>query len=202
MFNHDGGAWIAVEGVDGVGKTTVVEGLAKLLSSEGRSVVTTRHPGGTPFGSLLREVLLHFDAAADAAPEAFSMVMRADATDTFLRVIHPAIKDERLVISDRCLWSTAAYGVEEGLSEETAWRWIAQSCWGHGPDLVLILDGPTRQPEAPDNVETRGPEFAERVRERYREIAAGRREAVLVDAGGCEATVLDQCLYEIEFRRL
>ena len=53
------GVFISFEGIDGAGKSTHIEGLAALFRGQGRTVVLTREPGGTPLSEKLRELLLH-----------------------------------------------------------------------------------------------------------------------------------------------
>jgi len=111
------GAFIAVEGVDGSGKSGVVRRLVAGLQARGHDVVGTREPGGTPQGEALRGLLL---AGEDAAwePRAELLLMTAARVQHVARVVLPAVAAGRVVVSDRYAGSTLAYqGAGRGMSE-------------------------------------------------------------------------------------
>ena len=73
--------FVSFEGVDGAGKTTQVRLLAESLRAEGREVVTTREPGGTPLGERIRELILDGDAVASWAEASLFAAARAQLVD-------------------------------------------------------------------------------------------------------------------------
>ncbi len=91
------GLFITLEGVDGAGKSSHVDWLAAHFRQQGRGVVVTREPGGTPLGEKLREIVLH-DAMH---PETEALIMFAARREHIERVIHPALERGDVVISDR-----------------------------------------------------------------------------------------------------
>ena len=134
------GAFIAVEGVDGSGKSGVVRALVTALGEAGQDVVATREPGGTPQGEALRGLLL---AGEDAAwePRAELLLMTAARVQHAAHVIRPGVAAGRIVISDRYAGSTLAYqgagrGMDEGLIRGLH-AGMLDDLW---PDLTLILD--------------------------------------------------------------
>lgn len=134
------GAFIAVEGVDGSGKSGVVRALVAALEAAGHDVVATREPGGTPQGEALRGLLL---AGEDAAwePRAELLLMTAARVQHAAHVIRPGVTAGRIVVSDRYAGSTLAYqgagrGMDEGLIRGLH-ATMLDDLW---PDLTLILD--------------------------------------------------------------
>lgn len=103
------GTYIALEGVDGSGKTTQVAKLAEYFRKLGKSVVATREPRKEGLiGDIVQQVLTgKLKMSAVALQYLFS-------TDRVLHhedVIIPALKAGKVVISDRCFWSAIIYGV-------------------------------------------------------------------------------------------
>src|SRR5438270_11807929 len=102
------GVFIPFEGLDGCGKTTQLERLAKALRSEGREVVVTREPGGTPIGEQVRAVLLD-SRTKGLAPLAELALMFASRAQQVQQVILPALAAGKVVLCDRFTDSSEAY---------------------------------------------------------------------------------------------
>lgn len=100
------GLYIALEGMDGVGKSTVMPYISDYLKSIGRDVVEVREPGSTPLGERIRE-LLKSDCPMDATSEL--LLMLTARHQLFKDVVRPALADGKVVISDRYYMSTIAY---------------------------------------------------------------------------------------------
>ena len=134
------GTFIAVEGVDGSGKSGVVRHLIAGVQARGHIVVGTREPGGTPQGEALRGLLL---AGTDDAwdPRAELLLMTAARVQHVARVVLPAVAAGHIVISDRYAGSTLAYqGAGRGMAEaliRDLHRSVVDDVW---PDLTLVLD--------------------------------------------------------------
>ncbi|WP_096784869.1 dTMP kinase [Rhodobacter sp. CZR27] len=134
------GLFLAVEGIDGSGKSGIVGHLADHLRAHGRDVLTTREPGGTPEGEAIRALVL---SGADDAWDPMSelLLMTAARVQHVRRVIAPALGSGRAVVSDRYVGSTLAYqGTGRGLSEDFIRDLHARAVGGLWPDLTLILD--------------------------------------------------------------
>lgn len=133
-------ALIAVEGIDGSGKSGVVRHLADRLRERGATVLATREPGGTPEGESLRALVL---AGRDDAwePESELLLMTAARVQHVRRVIEPALARGEIVVTDRFVGSTLAYqGHGRGLATDFIRDLHRQAVGDLWPDLTLILD--------------------------------------------------------------
>lgn len=172
------GKFIVLEGIDGAGKSTHLEWLVRTLREEGRTVVSTREPGGTALGEKLRGLLLH--EAMDADTEV--LLMFAARREHVAQVIEPALARGDWVVSDRFSDASFAY---QGGGRGLDWaRLEALEAWVLGdlhPDLVLYFDldvETSRQRlagtgQAPDRFEQEQQDFFERVRSAYRRRVDG-----------------------------
>jgi dTMP kinase len=174
----DSGLFISIEGGEGAGKSTVIAALSDLLSADGREVVLTREPGGTPEGEAIRAVLL--DPANHVVPEAELLLMFAARAQLVRRLIRPALARGAAVVADRFTDASYAYqgggrGLDMGRIAELE-RWAA----GLKPDLTFLLDVGVAQGLArararggePDRIEREREDFFERVRGVYLARAA------------------------------
>ncbi|HJW04323.1 MAG TPA: dTMP kinase [Azospira sp.] len=171
-----GGKFITFEGIDGAGKSTHIAWLADWLRARGKTVITTREPGGTPLGEKLRELLL----SEPMHLETEALLMFAARREHLAQVIEPALAAGTWVISDRFTDATVAYqGGGRGLSLEklqTLENWV-QGCLQ--PDLTLLFDLPLSVAQARigkervlDRFEQEKADFHERVRQAYLDRAA------------------------------
>ncbi len=134
------GLLVAVEGVDGSGKTGVVAALARHLAERGVSHVVTREPGGTPEGERLRALLLSAEGGAWTAVSEL-LLMTAARVEHVAQVIAPALARGEAVVSDRFVGSTLAYqGAGRGVPEPLIRSLHAGAVGGLSPDLTLVLD--------------------------------------------------------------
>jgi dTMP kinase len=165
------GKFITLEGVDGAGKSTHLEFVADWLRQQGREVVVTREPGGTPLGETLRELLLHRDMDADTE----LLLMFAARQQHLAERILPALARGTWVVSDRFTDASYAYQCGgRGLAEE---RVAVLETWvqrGFSPDLTLLFDVPPDVAEArrsaartADRFEREADSFFSRVRNAY-----------------------------------
>ena len=102
------GAFIALEGGEGAGKSTQGGLLVEHLRARGREVVWTREPGGTPASEAIREIVLS-PKFEGLDPRAEALLFAASRADHAARVIRPALKRGDVVICDRYLDSSVAY---------------------------------------------------------------------------------------------
>jgi len=99
------GLFISFEGIDGAGKSTHIDALARAFQAQGRVVTLTREPGGTPLAEKLRAIVLN--DAMDALTEA--MLVFAARRDHLQQLIEPSLARGEVVISDRFTDATFAY---------------------------------------------------------------------------------------------
>lgn len=181
------GVFITLEGGDGSGKTTQAELLREWLTSEGRTVVRTREPGGTDVGVEIREIVLHH--RGDIAPRAEALLYAADRAHHVATVVRPALERGDVVIQDRYIDSSVAYQGAGRVLDAEAVRGLSE--WatdGLVPDLTILLDldagaARGRLDEARtrfDRLEAEASEFHDRVRSAYLALAASEPDRFLV----------------------
>jgi dTMP kinase len=133
------GKFITFEGIDGAGKSTHLAFVAQLLQQQGRTVVTTREPGGTPLGEKLRNLLLHEKMHLETE----ALLMFAGRREHIAQVIDPALARGDWVVSDRFTDASFAYqGGGRGLDIarlEILEQWVHPRLQ---PDLTFLFDVP------------------------------------------------------------
>jgi len=166
------GWFIALEGGDGAGKSTQLAAVAEWLRGRGYEVVTTREPGATPLGSVLRNLVLHADEHKLGA-RAEALLFAADRADHMETVVRPALERGAIVLTDRHVDSSVAYqSGGRGLKADEVASLSAFATEGVRPDLVVLLDldpavARARREERTgqaDKLEAETGEFHERVR--------------------------------------
>ena len=134
------GKFITFEGLDGSGKSTQVEKLARSLRAHGLSVTVTREPGGTAAGEKIREVLLH-SGTSGLSPLTELALMFASRAQHIHEVILPALAEGRIVLCDRFTDSTEAYqGGGRKLGPRPVLEMHEILCGNLQPDLTVLLD--------------------------------------------------------------
>jgi dTMP kinase len=133
------GKFISFEGIDGAGKSTHIAFVADYLKSRGKTVVSSREPGGTPLGEKLRELLLHEKMHVETE----ALLMFASRREHIAQLIEPAMARGEWVISDRFTDASFAYqGGGRGLDRaklEVLEQWVHPHLQ---PDLTLLFDVP------------------------------------------------------------
>jgi dTMP kinase len=133
------GKFITFEGLDGVGKSTQLENLAKYLLDRGIDVITTREPGGTAIGEKLRTVLLS-SRTSGLSPFAELGLMFADRAQHIDEQILPALARGQWVLCDRFTDSSEAYqGGGRQLGSEIVLRLHKTLCRDLQPDLTILM---------------------------------------------------------------
>ncbi len=187
------GRFIALEGIEGCGKSTQARLLADRLDA-----VLTREPGGTDLGARLRGLLLDAEGAP-LSDRTEALLMAADRAQHVAEVVGPALEAGRDVVTDRSVYSTLAYqGHGRGFEVADLVRisdWATAGVW---PDVAVLIDVPaevaairrTAAAERPDRIEAAGAAFHDRVLDGFRRLAAGdARIWVVVDGVGSEDEV-------------
>ena len=172
-------AFITLEGIEGVGKTSAVECVVAWLRAQGREVTVTREPGGTELGERIRALVLeHNDIPI--APLAELLLMFAARAQHLEQRIRPALARGETVVCDRFTDATYAYqGAGRGLPATDIDSAVQLVHGDLKPTLTILLDAPpevglsrARARSAADRFETEQVQFFARVRQRYLERAA------------------------------
>lgn len=206
------GRLIALEGIDGCGKSTQAALLAErlgparagrlggssgALQTDQQGVLLTFEPGATVLGRTLRTTLL----AADHPPislRAEALLMAADRAQHLAEVVEPALTAGRWVVTDRYSGSTLAYqGYGRGLDVGELEQLVEWATAGVAADLSIVVDVPVevgshRRRTVADRFEGLGEPFQRRVADGFARLAAdGPGDWALVDGTGSVADVAD-----------
>ena len=196
------GKFITFEGPEGGGKSTHVRELAEQLRAEGKTVLITREPGGTPLAEKIRGLLRE---ELDDPPVARSEVLLflAARAQVVSQVIRPALARGEWVICDRFSDSTFAYqGYGRGIDVGLLKNFNDFATEGLVPDLTILLDVPPEVSSrrlaerqmatatAADRIEQAGAMFHRRLREGFLELAHAEPDRfVTIDSSGDRAEV-------------
>jgi dTMP kinase len=196
----NGGTLVALEGLDGCGKSTQLARLSAALRARGRDVVVTREPSDGPTGQRIRAMARSGEAVAPAEELRW---FQDDRREHVSRVIAPALAAGRWVLTDRYFLSTVAYQGARGLD----WREIlaASEAEFPVPDAALIFELPVadglaraRARVGPDEPLFERADYLERVAEIF--AAIERPYVARVDASGGEAAVTERALAALRAR--
>ncbi|MBG9981383.1 dTMP kinase [Facklamia sp. DSM 111018] len=200
------GKFVAIEGPDGSGKSSVLQALSGILKKHEIDVVCTREPGGSPIAEQIRKVILEVNnTAMDVRAEA--LLYAASRRQHLMETILPNVQCGRLVISDRFVLSSLAYqGVGRKIGLDEVWRINQFAIEDHMPDLTIIIDVPaevgiqrieaakgTRQY---DRLDRESLSFHKKVRDTYLTLAQQMEQVVVVDGQRSIEEVSQEC-YEI-----
>jgi dTMP kinase len=177
--------FIALDGIDGSGKSSQIGPLVEWLQSGGCRVTTCRDPGSTPAGDAIRSILLdRHDLHLAATAEMFLyMAARAQLVQ---EVVRPALDRGEWVVSDRYLLANIVYqGHAGGLDPEVIHGVGAVATGGLMPDLVLVLDvdlaiSAARLDRPLDKLENRGDGYRRKLRAGYLAEAARQPDVIRV----------------------
>ena len=191
---------VTVEGIDGAGKSTVVEGMRDELDA-----VFTREPTGSWLGDAVRRSIND----DESVPLADFFLFVADHADHVEHTIKPALSDDELVVCDRYIDSRYAYqGAtlserdEEVFDNALDWVRGLHEGWTVVPDLTLLLDIPPEEAVERLDRETmkfERVEFLREVRENYMKLAEEER-FVVIDATSDADAVVERCIEEVVSR--
>lgn len=164
------GRYVAFEGIEGAGKSTVASLVAERLRQSGADVVEVREPGGTVTGERIRQILLHDDE--DLSPWTEALLFSASRAQLAAETIEPALARGSWVIGDRSVYSSLAYqggGRKLGIDAvEAVNRPGLGNVW---PDIVVLLRVPVAtgldRQDAPDRIGSEGSDFQSMVAEAF-----------------------------------
>lgn len=186
-----GGLLIAIEGIDGAGKTTLARRLADLLEQAGAEVVLSKEPTNGPWGTQLRASA----ATGRLRPEQEVELLLRDRRQHVEELVQPALARGAVVILDRYFPSMVAYQGSAGLPVDEL---LQQNDFAPRPHLLLLLDLPPdtglarihARGDVPNHFETA--QNLERCRAIFQQLELAGKQ--VIDAGGNEAEVLRDAL--------
>ncbi len=201
--------FIVFEGLDGAGKSTLIEGLKRELTTLGESVVLTREPGGTELGEKIRELLLTKDGESPVA-RAELLLYEAARAQHCDKVIEPALAKKHWVICDRFSASSIAFQAGgRGLDRKTIDQLNSFATQDLAPALWVLLDLTTAeamrrmQGRDLDRFESENKDFHERVRQRYLDLAKENQQSWLVlDASRKPSELMLELMAKLKERKL
>ena len=184
--------FITFEGPEGSGKTSAANEVIRILVARGYDVLYTREPGGTPIAEEIRNIILDKkNTALDARAEA--LLYAASRRQHLVEKVWPALKEGKIVISDRFLDSSLAYqGAARKIGIENVLNINLFATEGTFPDLTLLFDitpekGLERiainKKREVNRLDLETLEFHRQVRETFLELAKKYQERyVVIDA--------------------
>jgi dTMP kinase len=196
------GLFLTFEGPEGSGKSTQLRRLAARLRTEGRTILETAEPGGTPIGTQIRRVLLD-SKNLELSPTTELLLMFAARAQNVDQWILPALSRGEIVLCDRFTDSTLVYqGAARGLGHEVVYEVDRIACRGLVPDFTMLIDVETElglerahgRNRKAQEIETRIDEqavgFHRKVREAYLQLAADEPARIkLIDGSRSEEAV-------------
>ena len=198
------GFFITLEGIEGVGKSTCLKFIQHYLNQQNIITVTTREPGGTPFGEAVRKLVLspHQEIVCNDAELLLFFAARAQHIAT---VIEPALNEDKWVICDRFTDASYAYQCGgRGIPKEkiaTLEQWVQGSL---RPDLTFLFDAPVKtalsritKRGTPDRIEAEKTHFFTKVRNCYLERAKEEPHRFRVINAAQPLTLVKQELQQI-----
>lgn len=197
--------FITFEGGEGSGKSTQAKLLAEYLRNSGKEVILTREPGGTELAEQIRELLLGHKEINDPMTEL--LLLTAARKNHIQNLIIPAIKEGKIVISDRFLDSTMVYqGYVKKLELDKIIRISEIAFDGFTPDITFLIDidpiiGQDRiakNRSETNHYDKKNFEFHQSIRKAYLEIASKNQERVkLIDGSMSLEEVKERILAEL-----
>jgi dTMP kinase len=201
------GFFISFEGVEGSGKSTQAALLEQALRGRGLPVLLTREPGGTAVGRRVREVLLSPEHEALTAWAELFLYL-SDRAQHVQEIVVPALREGRVVISDRFSDSSLAYqGWGRGLEVAKIKTFNEAATGGLRPHLTFLLDLPPevglgRNQKGPDRLEQEDLEFHRRVRQGYLQLQRAEPERIVLIDATLSPQELHQRVLKVALQRL
>ena len=190
--------YIAFEGVEGAGKSSVAAAVADSLRSSGLDVVSVREPGGTSVGEAVRAILL--EGAEHPLPRAEAALFAAARAQLVAERVRPALESGSWVVSDRSAYSSLAYQAGgRGIPMDQVRQLNDIAIGGLWPETVFLLridasHGLSRQ-AVPDRIGAETGAFFADVVAAFDQLAADEPDRfVVVDASRSFDVVVEEVL--------
>ena len=198
--------FITFEGIDGTGKSTQIGYLEDYLTKNNIPFISIREPGGTEFSEQIREILL--DTKSKISSVAELMLFEAARADLCEKVIEPALRDGKVVISDRFFDSTTAYqSYGRGIDIEKVKVCNQLATNSLKPDFTFYFRLPLdesikrRNGRELDRMEQSGQDFFDRVILGFEELAKQEPERIIIiDAYKSREEIFEEIMKTIKPR--
>ena len=174
------------DGLDGVGKTTQIDLFCRWLEDQGHEVVICRDPGSTPLGEQVRQILLASDDSTPISARSEMLLYMAARAQLVEEVIHPALAQGKMIVSDRFLLANVVYQGHAGGLDLSIVREVGQIATdGMAPACTFLLDMDPihafgRMGQSTDRIESRGEAYREKVRAGFLKEAKRDSESIHV----------------------
>jgi dTMP kinase len=171
--------FLAFEGLDGSGKSTLINGLKSEFEKQGLAYVITREPGGSSLGAEIRHMLQRNEGEAPV-PRSEALLFQADRAQHVEKLIKPALAQKKWVLSDRFAASSIAFQAAGRDIKIEEIEWLNKfSTGGLQPDLYVLLDLSVEESlrrmngraQEADRFEREGKDFHQKVRDAYLRLA-------------------------------
>lgn len=197
--------FISFEGIDFCGKSTQIQLLKAYFEKLGKSVLIIREPGGTEISEQIRKILLD-KKNLKMVDEAEILLFSASRAQLVREKILPSLKSGAIVLSDRFYDSTTAYqGFGRGVDKEFVHSLNTFVAGEATPDLTFFLDIPielallrqNQKKVSLDRIESSAPEFYNKIRNGYLELAKRESRIVTVDGSLTVPEIHDHIIDQI-----